>query len=172
MRRISIIGSGGAGKSTLARALGDLLNLPVIHLDAVHWKPGWVETPKGEWRTVVQELIGNDEWIIDGNYGGTMEMRLAASDTVFYLDYPRRVCIYRALRRCITYYNRTRPDMGPGCNEKLDFEFLAWIWNFPNRSGAEIEKRLSALNDSVRVIRHRSPAETSRFLSKLKEARD
>ena len=168
MRRISIIGSGGAGKSTFARSLGEVLKLPVIHLDAIHWKPGWVETPKDEWRMIVRDLIANDEWIIEGNYGGTMEMRLAASDTVIYLDYPRHICIYRALKRCITYRNRTRPDMGPGCNEKMDLEFLGWIWNFPRRSSPEIEKRLSALSDSTRVIRHRSPAETARFLSELR----
>lgn len=148
--------------------MGKILKLPVIHLDKVHWKPGWVETPKDEWRTIVEDLIANDEWIIEGNYGGTMELRLAASDTVIFLDYPRHVCIYRALKRCFTYYNRTRPDMGPGCNEKVDLEFLGWIWNFPARTSPEIEKRLSALNDSVRVIRHRSPSQTAQFLSELR----
>jgi adenylate kinase family enzyme len=170
VHRITIIGSGGAGKSTLARQLGDILGLPVVHLDAVHWKPGWTETPKDEWRSIVQNLVSKEAWIMDGNYGGTMEMRLAASDTVIYLNYRRWICIYRALKRCVTYYNRTRPDMGPGCNEKIDLEFLGWLWNFPSKSRPEIEDRLSRIKVGIKVIKLCSPKETERFLSELRES--
>jgi adenylate kinase family enzyme len=90
MRRIMVIGSGGAGKSIFSRRLGDVLGIEVIHLDRLHWKPGWAETPKGEWAELVGQLVRGDEWIIDGNYGGTLEVRLGACDTVIFLDLPRR----------------------------------------------------------------------------------
>ncbi|MGI9165227.1 MAG: AAA family ATPase, partial [Pyrinomonadaceae bacterium] len=70
MRRILVIGSGGAGKSTFALRLSAILNMEVIHLDSLYWTSGWVEMPKDRWRAVVEELLQRDSWIIDGNYGG------------------------------------------------------------------------------------------------------
>jgi len=66
MRRIALVGPGGAGKSTLARRLGARLGLPVVHLDAEHWHPGWVETPAEEWAEKVRALASGERWIIDG----------------------------------------------------------------------------------------------------------
>ncbi len=89
MKKILIIGSGGSGKSTLAVRLGELLQLPVIHLDEHFWQPGWVEPPREEWKTKVDEFCSRDAWIMDGNYGGTLEERITASDTVLFLDRSR-----------------------------------------------------------------------------------
>ena len=93
MRRVAIIGSSGAGKSTLARRLGERTGLPVVHLDEHFWRPGWVETSRGEWRAVQTALCAQDAWIMDGNYSGTLDVRLARADTVVFLDLPRRVTI-------------------------------------------------------------------------------
>lgn len=169
MKKILIIGSGGAGKSTLARRLGEWLAIEVVHLDKLHWKPNWTGTPKDEWREIVRRELAKDEWIMDGNFGGTMELRLAACDTVVYLDFPRALCVYRALKRIAKYYNRTRPDMGAGCNERLDFEFLSWVWNFPKDTKPEIEERLGRLDGKINLIRLRSPRETENFLKNLPE---
>ncbi len=88
MRRVMIIGSGGSGKSTLARQLGKILNIEVFHLDAIHWKPGWVETPLDEWKAIIDELTKKETWIIDGNYGDcTMETRIQAADTIIFLTF-------------------------------------------------------------------------------------
>jgi adenylate kinase family enzyme len=133
MKRVMIVGSGGAGKSTLARQLGEVSGMEVIHLDSLFWHESWTPTPAEEWADIVAELVRRDSWIIDGNYGGTREMRLAACDTIIWMDTPRLVCIYRALKRVITYRNRSRPDIAAGCNERLDREFLEWIWNYPRR---------------------------------------
>jgi len=167
MQRVIVIGSGGAGKSTLARQIGETLGLPVVHLDREYWRPGWTETPKDEWRRKVEEIVRRDRWVIDGNFGGTMEIRIAVCDTIVFLDFPRTLCTYRAIKRWITYYNRTRPDMGAGCNEKIDLEFLSWVWNFPTRSKPAIEKRLAALAIDKRLIRLRSPKEVKQFLTAL-----
>lgn len=167
MKKIIVIGSGGAGKSTLARRLGETLSIEVIHLDKLHWKPNWTGTPKDEWRKIVELELEKDAFVMDGNFGGTMEMRIAASDTVIYLDFPRHICLYRALKRNFKYYNKTRPDMGAGCNEKLDFEFLHWVWTFPTRAKPEIEERLKKFAGEKQIIRLQSPREVENFLNDL-----
>ena len=93
MRRVLLIGSGGAGKSTLARRIAARTGLPLIHLDALYWKPGWVETPAAPWRETVAGLLQRDTWVMDGNYGGTLDLRLAACDTAIFLDLPPRICL-------------------------------------------------------------------------------
>src|SRR6516165_4905489 len=95
MKKVLVIGSGGAGKSIFARHLGTLLNLDVIHRDALYWHPGWVQTPSAEWRQVIAELLRRDAWIIDGNYSSTLALRLAACDTVIFIDIARLICLWR-----------------------------------------------------------------------------
>jgi adenylate kinase family enzyme len=95
MKRILIIGSGGAGKSTLSRCLQKLLGIPLVHLDSIFWKPGWVETPRPEWKRIVCELVQGDSWIMDGNYSGTLDIRIDACDTIIFLDLPRTTCSWR-----------------------------------------------------------------------------
>ncbi|GLX69050.1 DNA topology modulation protein [Paenibacillus glycanilyticus] len=167
MNRIAIIGSGGAGKSTLARKLGLQLHQEVSHLDALFWKPNWVAAPKSEQITVQTELVKQDRWIIDGNYGGTLDIRLNAADTIIFLDYPRILCLYRALKRVFQYRRRTRPDMGPGCKEKVDLPFLKWIWNFPRTTKPGIVSKLEQLSGEKRILVFRSPGEVNWFLKKL-----
>lgn len=112
MKKIILIGSGGSGKSTLARQLGNKLNIKVHHLDTLFWKPNWEGVPKEEQRTVQNELVKGEKWIIDGNYGGTMDIRINAADTIIFLDIHRTICVYRAFKRIVQYRNKTRPDMG------------------------------------------------------------
>lgn len=169
-KRIAIIGSGGAGKSTLARQLGDLLGLEVYHLDALYWKPGWTETPKDEWHKVVDELVQRERWIIDGNYGGTMEQRLAAADAVIYLDFPPVICLWRALKRVIYYRGKTRPDMGSGCPEKIDWEFVQWIWRFPKNGKPSVLQKIEQYCRG-RVITLRNPREVKWFLAEVADSR-
>ena len=93
MERIVIIGCGGAGKSTLARQLGEKLDLPVVHLDGIFWLPGWVEMDRDEFDRRVREEMAKEIWIIDGNYNRTMPERIARCDTVIYLDFSRIKCL-------------------------------------------------------------------------------
>lgn len=167
MQRVIIIGSGGAGKSTLARQLGAMLGIEVIHLDALYWQPGWAETPKSEWQETVQTLVQQDTWIMDGNFGGTMELRLAAADTVIFLDFPRLLCLWRVWKRRWQYAGKTRPDMRQGCPERLNWEFLQWIWTYPTRRRPVVLKRLSQLAPNQTVMILRSPAQVRQFLSEV-----
>ncbi len=89
MNRIMVIGSGGAGKSTLSRQLGEILSIDVIHLDQFYWKSGWVGTEMAEFREETEKIIRNTSWVIDGNYSPTLSSRLTYADTVIYLDFPR-----------------------------------------------------------------------------------
>jgi adenylate kinase family enzyme len=166
MRRILIIGSGGAGKSTVATQLGARLGLPVIHLDAHYWHPGWVATPGDEWRDHVTELVARDAWIMDGNYGGTMAQRLAACDTVVFLDLPRLVCLWRIVRRAIRYAGRSRPDMTPGCAERLTWAFAWWVLSYPSTRRPGVLRRLAELPRTTRVWRLRSSREVEAFLNR------
>ncbi|MBV9849504.1 MAG: DNA topology modulation protein [Armatimonadetes bacterium] len=168
MHRVLIIGSAGAGKSTLARHLGERWGLPVVHLDALYWRPGWVETPPDEFDPIIQDALRKDVWIMDGNYSRTLAMRLAAADTVIYLDLPRRLCLWRVLKRGIQYRGRTRPDMGQGCREKpADGEFLRWIWNYPIRSRPKVLQMLEEQGQGKTIVRLTSPAQVRQFLRSL-----
>lgn len=125
-----IVGSAGAGKSTLARALARRTGLPLVHLDALYWQPGWVETPRPRWREVQREALAGERWIADGNYGGTLE-RLALADVVVLLEYSRWICLWGVLRRIWRHRREARPDMAPGCPERLDVDFLKYVWSYP-----------------------------------------
>ncbi len=165
VKRVMIIGSGGAGKSTLARTLGVRLGIPVVHLDAHFWKPGWVPTRRDEWLEIQKDLMHAQTWIMDGNYGGTMDARLALADTVIFLDLPRVLCLTRALKRRVQYRGRSRPDIAPGCPEKMDPQFLRWIWDFPRTKRPGILKKLEAARAmGAQVIHLRSPRDVNRFL--------
>jgi adenylate kinase family enzyme len=167
MRKIIIIGSGGAGKSVLAQQMGDILELPVFHLDALFWHPGWVETPRAEWEELQKRILSKDAWIIDGNYGGTMGLRLDACDTVIFLNFARLVCLFRVLRRYLQFRGRTRPDMGDGCRERLSWPFVKWIWDYPKSRAPKIAKRLADLPITKTVIILESPRAVNRFLQDL-----
>ena len=166
MKRVIVIGSGGAGKSTFARRLGEVTGLPVIHLDSHFWRPNWDSTPKDEWKAKVEEMIKGDAWIIDGNFGGTREIRMRAADTIIMLDVPRRVCMYRAIKRAIVYRGKKRPDMGEGCNERIDLDFLSWIWNYPKqgrvRAFQEFERQTGK-----RLITLKDKSDIEEFLSEI-----
>ena len=166
MKRILVIGSGGAGKSTVATRLGQLLDLEVNHLDKFYWRPGWVETPPDEWSQVVADLISGESWIIDGNYGGTLEPRMQRCDTIVFLDMPRLLCLWRIVKRQLKYRGgRRRPDMGEGCPEKLDPEFVSWVWNYSRRTRPKVVELIRQHANGKRVVWLRSTAEVEKFLS-------
>ena len=165
MKRIALIGPGGAGKSTLARQIGEKTGLPVIHLDSVYWHEGWTETPKDVWKQTVQDLARREAWVMDGNYGGTMDIRLAAADVIVFLDLPPALCLLRVLRRQIRYRGLSRPDMASGCPEKLDPTFLKWIWNYRRDRRPEILERMRRHGRGKALYHLTSAAQVRRFLS-------
>src|SRR5690348_338054 len=120
-RRIAIIGSSGAGKSTLAQVLSSILLIKVIHLDRYFWKPGWVERPQEERIRILEKLVQGSEWIIEGSYFSTSDIRLKEAETIIFLDMPRRLCVKRVIQRYMSYrkYREPRPDLPDECPDKL-----------------------------------------------------
>ena len=165
MRRVLVLGCPGTGKSTLARSLGEALSLPVVHLDKLWWKSGWVNRTEGEFDALLDAVLLGEEWVIDGNYLRTLPRRLERCDAVVLLDYPRRVCLLRALRRILTWRGRTRPDMAADCPERLDGEFVRWIWEFHRTQRPQVLELLDGWTGEKHVFR--SPKDCARFLAKL-----
>jgi adenylate kinase family enzyme len=166
-RRIAIIGSGGAGKSILARELAAKLNIPVVHLDSIFWRPGWVERPQDEWRARQEELVRETSWIIDGTHAGTLDVRLGAADTVVLLDLNRLVCIWRVVKRRVLYRRRPRVDRAPGCDEQLNWNFVRWVWTYPSRSRPEALEAIATYAPEADVIRLTSRRSVKLFLAEI-----
>ena len=163
MKRIIIIGCSGSGKSTLARRLASRLSLPLVHLDKLYWRENWQPAAGEEFDALLLWELEKPEWVMDGNFSRTLPLRLARCDTAVYLDYPRWLCLFRVLKRVLTHYGRTRPDMGENCPERLDFEFLKFIWNYNRENKRQNEELLSAAGH-VKVVLLHNPRETERFL--------
>jgi len=133
MKRVMIIGNSGTGKSTLAKKLGGITGLPVYFGDQFQWMENWTARPAEERDTMFLEVIGREEWVIDGNYSSTMDARAARADTIIFMDFARASCLLRVGWRTLKYYGKNRPDMPKGCNERFDWEFCKWIWDYDAR---------------------------------------
>lgn len=167
MNRIMIIGCCGSGKSTLARKMGQLLELPVIHLDQHYWQSNWVETPTTQWTETVQQLSDQPSWIIDGNYGGTMDIRTARADTIIYLDYPTITCLWRITKRICQYHGKVRPDMPEGCRERFDVDFYHYVLTYNMLRRKKLIKKCANLQEKKRVLILKSDHEINRFIQQL-----
>ncbi|MEZ5682499.1 MAG: topology modulation protein [Erythrobacter sp.] len=165
MQRVLVIGSPGAGKSTFARNLSAAVGLPLIHLDAEYHLPGWAEPEPDAWNAKLDLLIAGDRWIIDGNYGGSLERRLRRADTAILLDYPTWLCLWRLLKRILTLRGTVRPDAAPECAERLDWEFLHYVLVFRRAKSPTVERRLATFPG--KVLRFRHPREAQAFLDRL-----
>lgn len=168
MRRILVLGPCGSGKSTLARQLAGKLGLPAHHMDVLSWKPGWVSCSDAELTNKLKKVIQGKSWVIDGNYGKFLEMRLKRADTIVYLDINKWICRWRVIKRWLTWHGRQRPDMGVGCPEKIDWEFFMWVWNFDRTKTIE---KISKLGNNIRVFRLRNSNDVKSFMGFVKGAK-
>lgn len=169
MERVMIIGCCGAGKSTLARALHKIVGMPQYHLDQYYWKENWIETPEELWPPIVKELAAKDQWIIYGNYGGTMDIRIERADKVVFLDYSTSKCLYRVLGRIWKYHGQVRPDMPKGCRERFDFEFIHYVATFNMIRRKSLLAKCEAFSKHGRVVILKSDKEVNAFLESVKK---
>jgi adenylate kinase family enzyme len=173
MKRVAIVGSGGAGKSTLARELGEITGLPVFYLDRFLYKNGWVMIDPEEEVRLLTGIIHGEEWIIDGNFGRTTPARFAAADTIIFLDLPVLLCTWRIVHRAIGGMSSgdARPDMADGCVEDGDWEFIKWVWNFPRESRPTILKRIEAHGQGAMIHHLRSRRAVRHFLDGVRSGK-
>ena len=123
-----MLGPGGAGKSVLSRELASITGMPLIHLDREFWGPDWQRPTDDAWRARLDELMSGESWILDGTHADTVDYRLARADGVVLLDYPRRTAVGGILSRLVTRSGRQRADLAPGCRNRLDREYVYWVW--------------------------------------------
>lgn len=163
MQRVLVIGSPGAGKSTVSHEIAARTGLPLHHLDRMFWLPGWVERDRDEGRAILADVLAQDRWIIDGNYGSTLPMRLERADAVVWLDYPTALCLGRVFKRWWQYLGRARPDMTEGCPENLNLEFLHYVLAFRRSWRARNAAALSGFAGNV--LRFQRPEQTAAWLA-------
>ncbi|MEQ9330114.1 hypothetical protein [Thalassobaculum sp.] len=166
MRRVMIVGCPGAGKSTAARRLAARTGLPIVHLDRHYWQPGWTRPESAAWRRKVAELAAQPAWIIDGNYGSTLDIRVAAADTLIHLDFATRVCVWRVLKRTVTGLGTARRDeFVDGCPERLDWPFLKFVLHYRRDHRDRDLARLEPFAGTR--YRFERPSEVDAFLAAL-----
>lgn len=166
-KRIMVIGSGGAGKSSFSSELARQTQLPLFHLDRFYWGPGWTHVEEAQWSACVRELASRDRWIIDGNYGATLSVRVSRCDAIVFFDLPRLLCCWGVVKRWWRYRRSNRPDLPEGCREKLRPEFLKWVWDYPKRSRPGVLQAMEAAGSSVAIYRIHSRAEAREALLSL-----
>lgn len=159
MQKVIVIGSPGAGKSTFARKLRDKTGLPLYYLDLIWHLPDRTNITREAFDLKLAEILKTKEWILDGNYGRTLELRLKACDTVFLLDYPPDVCLAGARERV----GRKREEM-PWMEEELDEEFRQWIEDFPRMQLPMIYRLLETDQDGKQIYIFHSRADADAFL--------
>jgi adenylate kinase family enzyme len=169
MRRVLVLGCGGSGKSTFSRNLAKKTELPVIHLDKEFWLPGWKMPDKPIWVKKVSELVARPSWIMDGNHDSTLDIRIPRADTIIFFDFPVWRCLWGVFKRRWEHRNKPRVDMGPGCPEKIDWEFLVWIYRFRKNDGKRTLELIEQYGAGKRVEIFKSRAEARLFLQSNSE---
>jgi adenylate kinase family enzyme len=146
--------------------MGERLGLPVIHLETLYWLPGWQAPPPGAHRGAFAAAFAQEAWISEGNFIETFDLRLHRADLVVILEQPRRLCLWRALRRAVLS-RRDRPDLAPGCPEQFDRQLLRDIWRFGADTRPRLETALREHGGDTRVIRLRGDRAVAAFLAGL-----
>ena len=169
--RISIIGYSASGKSTLAKTIGEILGIPILHLDKVNFLPNWEERKKTESTKIVEDFINNNKnkFIIDGNYSKfAYELRMKISDKIIFMDFDRFTCLFQAFQRYNEYKGKVRDSMSEGCCEKLDWDFIKWIL-FEGRKEERVNKfnkLIEEYKEKIIILKNRK--EVDDFIDKIR----
>ena len=167
MQRILVTGCCGAGKSTFSKKVQSILKLELIHLDQYYHKPNWEEPEKSEWEKTVHTLVKKPSWIMDGNFNGTMDVRIKSADTIIYLDYPTLKCFWRAIKRIVKYHGVVRSDMAKGCKEQFDLEFLHFVLTFNSKNRKRFIQKLNLVKDEKKVLVLKTDKQADKFLAQI-----
>ena len=157
--KVIVIGCPGAGKSTFSQKLSNIWNLPLYHLDMLYHNSDGTHISKEELEEKLREIFKNDNWIIDGNYQRTLEMRMKKCDTIILLDYPIEICLAGAESRIGT----KREDL-PWVEDKLDEEFKNSILNFSKEKLPQIYELLEKYKKDKEIVVFKDRGEAENFL--------
>lgn len=168
-RRILVIGCSGGGKSTLAQKLASHFDLTYLSIDRdILWLPGWVERSREEQRQRIVERIAGERWIMDGTNPSTFDIRLPRTDIVIWVRMPRLLCVWGVVTRWLKHIGRTRPEMAPGCIEKVDWQFLEFIWTFEKKFSPRVTSAIAAHGPHVPVLQVKSRRQMRALLDLLR----
>lgn len=170
--RIMVVGSSGAGKTTLSRKIATRFGLTHISMDKeFFWLPGWVARERPEQRQMISEAIKDDRWIMDGSNPTSFDLRLPRTDFVIWVRISRIVCVWSVLKRVAKSYGKTRPDMAAGCAEQWpDKEFLSYIWNFEKRHAPILLRNFELYGPQVPIFQVKSRAQARELLDLVRAA--
>ncbi|MEU7961058.1 MULTISPECIES: topology modulation protein [Micromonospora] len=168
MDRIAIIGCGGSGKSTVARELARILDIPLTHLDTLYYDEHWTPLPTAEFAAQQEKLVTRDRWIIEGNYAATLPIRLAAADTVIFLDLPAAACLRGILQRRWRY--RGGQHRADGVYDRITWNFIRYILSYRRTMRPRIRRLLHDHGPHVRLITLTSRRHANRFIDHTRRA--
>lgn len=167
MKRILVIGCPGSGKSTFAKQLKVKLNYPLLHIDRIFHIDNWHSIDQGLLKKKIINFVNeNDCFIIDGNYTGTLKLRMNYADTIFYFQINNRTCLSNIINRCNDL--KPRDDIAPGFdNSILDPAFVEYVKNFPFEQTPIIDDMLESFDG--KIIRFKNYLETENFINNIKQ---
>lgn len=168
MKKVLVLGPSGGGKSTFSRKLGELLSLPIVHLDSHYWQENWTPTEREVWREKCRKMADEPEWVMDGNYRSSIDIRLPKADTVIFLDTPTLKSFFRVFKRLMEFRGRVRPELKKGCREKMDWDFFKWILFFNRKNRPEILDLLKSVENDIDVHILKTEKERDDFLEMMK----
>jgi adenylate kinase family enzyme len=136
------------------------------------WKPGWIPSVAADFDERVAEAMNAPSWIMDGDYLGHVgNLRREQADTAIWFDLPRVSCMIGVMTRIATSYGRVRPEMAPGCPERIDPEFLRYVWTYRRKRRPRLADFLEGLRADQTVVRFASRADATRYLHDLAASR-
>ena len=168
--KIEICGYAGAGKSMLAKELGNLYNIPILHLDSINFEPNWVERDRNLLEEDIRKFMReNESWVIDGSYFQRVPERYKEADYIIVMDFSRLKSLRRILKRSKTYKGQERDDLAKGCKEKFDLSFIMWAM-FGSRK-KDRRNKLKEICDTYKdkVIYLKSQKDIDKFLGRIKD---
>lgn len=170
--RILVMGCSGGGKSTLSQKIAGLFGLAYISIDRdVLWLPGWAERDKVAQRAIITDKVGADRWVMDGTNPSSFDIRLPRTDMVIWVRMSRWLCIWGVVTRWMKWVGRTRPEMAPGCPEKVDWQFLKFIWTFEEKFTPRIIRGLAEHGPAVPILQLSSRQQMNALLALLEKSR-
>ncbi|WLH68701.1 AAA family ATPase [Pseudomonas sp. FP2309] len=169
MQRVMIVGQPGSGKSTLARELGLRSGLPVVHIDTIHWQPGWIERSADEKTQLCLDVEARDCWIFEGGHSATWDNRLARADLLIWIDRSATLRFLRVLRRTLFQRGQSRPELPENCPELLMNlpEFFRFMWRTKKSAREKMQQLVATAPPACRVVCLRSNRDTGTFLASI-----